>query len=55
VLSAWTDSGDEDTRKLHYPQFANAVLFHAESVRPEWASRARLVEKVGRHIFYEDP
>lgn len=32
---------------------ANALYFHADYVKPEWAERMQQVTQIGRHIYYE--
>lgn len=32
----------------------NALHYHADYVNPKWASKMRVVKKIGRHIFYLD-
>lgn len=32
----------------------DALYYHADYVRPYWASSYKVVGKVGRHIFYKD-
>lgn len=36
-----------------YPMVKNALWYHADYVKPEWAESKRVVAKIGNHIFYE--
>lgn len=35
------------------PQLAGATHFHANYIKPDWASQKKRVAKIGRHIFYK--
>jgi spore germination cell wall hydrolase CwlJ-like protein len=34
------------------PPLENAILYHADYVKPYWASSVKKIQQVGQHIFY---
>jgi N-acetylmuramoyl-L-alanine amidase len=38
--------------ELHRPLVPNALLYHADTIRPYWANRRRTVATIGNHVFY---
>jgi spore germination cell wall hydrolase CwlJ-like protein len=47
AVEAWRESAIRSA-------VADAVLYHAVTVRPSWASTLECVAKIGRHWFYRD-
>ena len=47
-VAAWEDSEGSDLLP------ADVVLYHADYVKPAWASKVRFVRQIGRHLFYAD-
>ncbi len=43
------------THKIHLPVLAEATYYHANYVRPFWASKFNQVAIIDDHIFYENP
>lgn len=39
--------------KLSLPKLKRSLHYHADYVKPKWASEMRPVAKIGTHIFYE--
>ncbi len=40
--------------RIRMPRLEGVAFYHADYVRPTWASMMRPVVKIGRHIFYRD-
>jgi spore germination cell wall hydrolase CwlJ-like protein len=55
--AAWTRAQDVAGKVLHGDdnalRLAPALNYHADYVKPKWASRLARVEQIGRHIFYQ--
>lgn len=53
---AWVDSIRVASEVYHHEKTADigdALYYHADYVKPRWASRKAKVAKIGRHIFYK--
>ena len=48
VAKAVYQEEDSDKAKVK-----DAMYYHAEYVRPRWASQKLRIKKIGRHIFYK--
>ena len=52
---AWSTARDIAAKALTgNTNVHDATYFHANNVKPYWASKFSLVSKVGRHVFYRD-
>ncbi len=53
---AWNQAR-EIARQIYFAEYTdtvdNALFYHADYIRPSWASRKIKVKKIGRHIFYK--
>jgi spore germination cell wall hydrolase CwlJ-like protein len=48
-------AADVIVRGVYLPDVGTATNYHADYVRPRWARYMVKTEKLGRHIFYNDP
>jgi len=52
---AWRDAVELTRQVLdgeRHPQLGEALFYHADHIKPGWASRKTQIAKIGRHIFY---